>query len=196
MLSACLPSGLYDVERDLLACAKGLEALLTFRPCGRCALVRTTMICEGPVDVRSPTHGEDPMPPSSGAAQIFPHANYQGSSATLNPGSYNVNDLRSGSVGDDAISSLKVADGYTVTVYADPDFSGASATYTTDTPYVGDTLNDKISSLQVSKVGAPVPTNVSSISYLNDLYRLGTESDIMSEAARGYGDGSSIPPRP
>jgi len=136
------------------------------------------------------------MPPSSGAVQLFLHANYQGSSATLDPGSYNVNDLRSGSVGDDAISSLKVADGYTVTVYADPDFSGTSATFTADTPYVGDTLNDKISSLQVSKVGTPVPTNVVSISYLNDLFVLGTESDILAEQARGYGKGSAIPPRP
>ena len=47
-------------------------------------------------------------------------------------GSYNIGD-ETGSVQDDAVSSLKFADGYQVTFYADRDRQGASGTSTTDT---------------------------------------------------------------
>ena len=94
------------------------------------------------------------MPPSTGAAALFVDQNYSGASATLAAGSYNVQRLAApDSVGNDTVSSLQVAPGYTVTVYTDADFGGASKTFTADAPYVGDDFNDKTSSVTVTAVG-------------------------------------------
>ena len=96
------------------------------------------------------------MPPSSGAAQLFVDQNYSGASATLTEGSYNIQKLAApNSVGNNTVSSLLVASGYSVTVYTDADFGGASKTFTTDTPYVGDDFNDQISSVQVTANSKP-----------------------------------------
>ncbi len=73
--------------------------------------------------------------PSSGAAQLFVDQNYSGASATLTAGSYNIQKLSApDSVGNDTVSSLLIASGYSVTVYTDANFSGASTTFTADTP--------------------------------------------------------------
>ena len=96
------------------------------------------------------------MPPSSGAAQLFVDRDYGGASAALTEGSYNIEKLAArNSVGNDTVSSLLVASGYSVTVYTDRDFGGASKTFTTDTPYVGDDFNDKISSVRVTANSQP-----------------------------------------
>ena len=98
------------------------------------------------------------MPPSSGAAQLFVDQNYGGASVTLTVGSYNIQKLAApDSVGNDTVSSLLVASGYSVTVYTDANFGGASTTFTTDTPYVGDAFNDQISSVQVTANSQPAP---------------------------------------
>ncbi|MGD0063849.1 MAG: peptidase inhibitor family I36 protein [Streptosporangiaceae bacterium] len=98
------------------------------------------------------------MPPSNGAAQLFVDQNYGGASATLTAGSYNIQKLSApGSVGNDTVSSLLIASGYSVTVYTDANFRGASTTFTADTPYVGDAFNDQISSVQVTATGQPAP---------------------------------------
>ena len=95
-------------------------------------------------------------PPSSAAAQLFVDRDYGGASATLTEGSYNIQKLAApDSVGNDTVSSLLVAVGYSVTVYTDADFGGASTTFTADTPYVGDDFNDKISSVQVTATSKP-----------------------------------------
>jgi len=93
------------------------------------------------------------MPPTSGAAQLFVDQNYSGASMTLTEGGYNIDRLDApDAVGTDTVSSLRVAAGYRVTTYTDPNYGGASKVFTVDTPYVGDDFNDKISSVQVSKV--------------------------------------------
>ncbi|MGW6975452.1 hypothetical protein [Streptomyces sp. NPDC054952] len=46
-----------------------------------------------------------------------------------------------------------MAAGYQVIVFTDSDFGGSSKTFTADTPYVGDDLNDAISSVRVIKTG-------------------------------------------
>ena len=68
------------------------------------------------------------------------------------------------------VSSLKVADGYQVTLYADRDCQGASQTFTTDTPRL-DGFNDIASSVSVTaparSIGVPpqpIPTPSSSSS--------------------------------
>jgi hypothetical protein len=67
----------------------------------------------------------------------------------LGRGSYTVDDLGAYGIGNDWISSLQVPAGYTVTVYWDSPFTGASQVYTTDVSFFGETWNDKISSIVV-----------------------------------------------
>ena len=60
-----------------------------------------------------------------------------------------------GGVGGDTISSLKMPNtggqgyGFTVTLYADPEFKGASKSFRGDADYVGDDINDKTSSIRI-----------------------------------------------
>lgn len=51
---------------------------------------------------------------------------------------------------DGAVSSLKIAPGYTLTVYSGNNCTGASATFTADTANVGDAFSDVIGSVEVS----------------------------------------------
>jgi hypothetical protein len=98
------------------------------------------------------------MPPKTGAAQLFVDTDYSGATVVLDEGDYNINKLAArDSVGNDTVSSLLIADGYTVTVYTHSDFQGASTSFTTDTPYVGDAFNDTISSVRVTRTGQPAP---------------------------------------
>ncbi|WP_331721149.1 hypothetical protein [Streptomyces sp. NBC_00454] len=98
------------------------------------------------------------MPPASKAAQFFVDRDYSGSSITLDEGFYNVHRLEeAGSVGNDAISSLKVTEGYRVAVYTDADFQGAEKQFTADAPWVGADFDEKISSIVITKVGSPFP---------------------------------------
>lgn len=80
------------------------------------------------------------------ATRLFADSNYSGTSTDLEEGDHNLVDL------NDKVSSLTVTPGYQVTVYTDKDCTGASRTFTGDTSYVGDALNDKISSVRVAKV--------------------------------------------
>ncbi|MEV6973230.1 hypothetical protein [Kitasatospora sp. NPDC093806] len=82
------------------------------------------------------------------AAEIFADRDFKGASLALAAGNYNL-ESDGGLVGNDAISSIKVKAGYVVTVYANADGTGASTTFTDDTPYVGDDFDDTISSLRV-----------------------------------------------
>jgi len=88
------------------------------------------------------------MPPSSGKAQLFADRDYGGAVTTLEEGIYQLG-TSAGAVGNDTVSSLKVAPGYTVTVYSGSNCRGASATFTADTAHVGEAFHDVISSVQV-----------------------------------------------
>jgi len=70
--------------------------------------------------------------------------------------SYDLSDLTvAGGVGADTISSLKMPNtggqgyGFTVTLYADAGFKGASKSFRGDADYVGDDINDKTSSIKI-----------------------------------------------
>ncbi|MFE9367049.1 hypothetical protein ACFYNN_30560 [Streptomyces sp. NPDC006978] len=117
------------------------------------------------------------MPPTTGIAQLYTDQNYAGMTAVLDEGTYNIERLsESDSVGNDTVSSLRVADGYKITVYTEAEFSGASKEFTADAPYVGDDFNDQISSVIVTKVDQQptIRTRATSIffepiSIINDL---------------------------
>lgn len=88
--------------------------------------------------------GEAPVSDDAGVS-LFQDASFSGRAFTLAPGLYDALDLRARGL-NDSTSSLVVPDGYIVSVFADS-FAGASAVYTGDIDFVGDTLNDQISSL-------------------------------------------------
>jgi len=93
------------------------------------------------------------MPPSSGKAQLFTERNYGGEVTTLEEGMYRLG-ASAEAARNGTVSSLKIAPGYVVTVYSGNNFQGASAIFTADTVYVGDTFHDVISSVEVSAAPA------------------------------------------
>jgi hypothetical protein len=60
--------------------------------------------------------------PNADLPVVFQHTDFEGLSASVEKGSYT---RAPGTVGDDAISSIKVPSGWKVTVFADNDFQGA-----------------------------------------------------------------------
>lgn len=78
--------------------------------------------------------------------------NYTGWSASLSVGNYTLSQLQAlGFVNDDA-SSLTVPAGLRVIVYRDNNFSGTSATYTSNQSCFNSTFNDQVSSIKVEQV--------------------------------------------
>jgi hypothetical protein len=95
---------------------------------------------------------------------VFQDGDFNGSSQPFAEGLYNVNQLNV--VGNDKISSVKVAPGYRLTLYRDKDFSGGTKTLTGDAAWLDD-FNDATSSLKVEKIGGP---NKPVIAYSNSPY--------------------------
>jgi len=81
---------------------------------------------------------------------VYKDRNFAGKSLALKKGQYKMGQLSK--VGNDTISSLRVPEGYTVTLYADDNFKGKTLTCDSDTPWLGDYhFNDITSSIVVSK---------------------------------------------
>ncbi|WP_165836414.1 discoidin domain-containing protein [Taibaiella soli] len=88
------------------------------------------------------------------AAIFYTDCNYGGTSVSLQPGSYNMSDLIADGIGNDALSSLKIMNGYTVTLYSDADFSGVPLTLTlSNTCLLSYNFNDLTSSIKISSLG-------------------------------------------
>jgi uncharacterized protein with FMN-binding domain len=78
---------------------------------------------------------------------VYKDGSYSGTSQTLHPGLYNVSDL---TVGNDAVSSLTVPSGWTVTLYEDSNFSGGTVSFTSNVSALSSySWNDKASSIRV-----------------------------------------------
>ncbi|MEU3057912.1 peptidase inhibitor family I36 protein [Streptomyces griseus] len=88
-----------------------------------------------------------PASKPAGQPVIYSDRNFAGDSMTLQAGTYDL--TNPGSVGNDAISSVKVPDGWTVTLYADTGLRGASKAFTSDAAYVGDDFDNAASSIKV-----------------------------------------------
>ncbi|MEV6048369.1 peptidase inhibitor family I36 protein [Streptomyces xanthochromogenes] len=87
-------------------------------------------------------------PGPAGQPVIYSDRDFKGTSMALQTGTYDLTDP--GSVSNDAVSSIQVPSGWTVTLYADAGLQGASKTFTSDTAYVGDDFNDTASSIKVN----------------------------------------------
>jgi hypothetical protein len=83
------------------------------------------------------------------AAIVYEDSDFGGSEYRLSAGEY---DLTSDKVGINKISSLKVTDGYEVTLFEGEDFDGRSKTFTGDANYVGDDFNDIANSIRVERM--------------------------------------------
>lgn len=95
---------------------------------------------------------------SDAPARLFQHCGYGGWSAELQPGAYTAADLEAaGAIGDDA-SSLRVRDGYQVTLYHDGDLTGPSVTVTSDDGCFEGGLNDRVSSVAVASTAPATAT--------------------------------------
>ena len=125
--------------------------------------------------------------PPAVAVTAFQDANYGGYGVSLPVGSYNLTKLRAyGAVNDD-ISSLKVAAGYKVVLYADDNFTGASTTITSDVSLLDvSTWNDKVSSLIISaNTTTPASTVIQAESY-------SSMSGVIVEATTDTDGGSNV----
>jgi hypothetical protein len=83
------------------------------------------------------------------AAIVYEDRDFGGSEYRLSAGEY---DLTSDKAGINEISSLKVMDGYKVTLFEGEDFDGRSKTFTGDANYVGDDFNDITNSIRVERL--------------------------------------------
>ena len=88
---------------------------------------------------------------SSAKATFYENSNYSGWSVALSEGRYDYGTMISKGIKNDQISSVKVADGYKVTLYNDAGFAGSKKTLLTDASGLGD-FNDKTSAIVIEKV--------------------------------------------
>ena len=98
---------------------------------------------------------------TSGVATFYEHSNYGGWTVSLEEGSYDYKDILAKGIVNDQISSLRVSDGYKVTIYDDEGFKGKSKEFTSDASYVGDEMNDKTSSIKIEKINNQTSTTTS-----------------------------------
>ncbi|GAA3952347.1 carbohydrate-binding protein [Chitinophaga oryziterrae] len=113
--------------------------------------------------------------------------NYGGYGVALPVGSYNLAKLKAYGAKNDDFTSLKVAAGYKVVLYADDNFTGASTTITSDVPLLDvATWNDKVSSLIISANGtAPVSTLIQAENYTS-------MAGVITEATTDTDGGSNV----
>jgi hypothetical protein len=84
----------------------------------------------------------------NGAAHLFTEGRYDASNMVGYR--YMPSDILRESL-DNAVSSIKLDQGYKVTLYDSSDFTGASKTFSASVEYVGDDWQDKASSVIVEK---------------------------------------------
>lgn len=99
----------------------------------------------GPRLVAQDRIGNSSSQPRNGVC-FYMDANYRGEKFCVDAGEGPGNVE---SRNNDRISSIRVFGGAQVTVFSNGSFSGASSTYTSDTPHLGD-WNDKITSFRVA----------------------------------------------
>jgi YD repeat-containing protein len=83
---------------------------------------------------------------SGNGVTLYADASYQGSSKSFGAGLYNAGGL---GIGNEALSSIKVASGWQVTLYEHADFQGKTRVITADSASLPD-FNDKTSSIAIT----------------------------------------------
>jgi hypothetical protein len=83
-----------------------------------------------------------------GLVTVYADIDYTGFSGGLSTGNYTLAQLQALGVKDNDITSVKVTEGYKVILYSDDNFTGTSATITSNSNYIG-AFNDQITSIRV-----------------------------------------------
>ena len=109
---------------------------------------------------------------TSGVATLYEHSNYGGWAVSLEEGSYDYKDILAKGIVNDQISSLRVSDGYKVTIYDDEGFKGKSKEFTSDASYVGDEMNDKTSSIKIEKWDGSSSVTYNTVKLSNGKYSI------------------------
>ena len=109
---------------------------------------------------------------TSGVATFYEHSNYGGWAVSLEEGSYDYKDILAKGIVNDQISSLRVSDGYKVTIYDDEGFKGTSKEFTGDASYVGNEINDKTSSIKIEKWDGSSSVTYNTVKLSNGKYSI------------------------
>ena len=130
--------------------------------------------------------------PKLTAVALYQHTNYRGRKQLLSKGRHNLRDL---SIGNDALSSLRVPQGWTVTLYKHSNFSGTTRTVRGNEPDLG-TFNDLTSSIIVSSTASARVIIYEHSNYRGAAQAMGVGQYNMSRIAIGNDTLSSlrIPP--
>lgn len=88
-------------------------------------------------------------PPATNGVTFYADINYGGKAVTLGIGNYTLSQLNARGIPNDWMSSLKVPSGWTVEVYEHNNFGGTKWTFTSSSSWVGNTVNDKMSSVKI-----------------------------------------------
>ncbi|HSU28320.1 MAG TPA: beta/gamma crystallin-related protein [Chitinophagaceae bacterium] len=131
---------------------------------------------------------------------LFTDCNYHGLSKSLSPGSYRYYDL---GIGNDKLSSIRISNGYSITLFQDDNYQGSSIVYNDDVSCLSANWNERASSVIISKIGNNNPggwnnnnNNNASVTLYSDcnysgaysmlapgyhnLYTLGISNDVLS----------------
>ena len=84
------------------------------------------------------------------AATFYEHADFKGRSVSFGAGDFDVRVLRA-HIGDNTISSVTVAPGWQVTLFADPHFRGPSRILGGPQRFLGQHFNDRTSSIRIRR---------------------------------------------
>jgi hypothetical protein len=89
---------------------------------------------------------------------FYPDQNFVGTGVRLGVGSYTIAQMQAAGVANDAVSSIQVPSGYTVTAFGDGDFTGGSWTFTADARTLPQGADNVISSIRITAGSTPTPT--------------------------------------
>ena len=90
--------------------------------------------------------------PEEAPVTVYADANYEGASQSFGLGDYGYYDLVDG-IGNDTMSSIRIAQGYRVTLYNDANFQGDCRELTQDElNFKNLSFNDKVSALRVEEI--------------------------------------------
>lgn len=90
---------------------------------------------------------------TSPLATFYYDSDYRGTAVGLPEGRFTRGQMAEYCLTENVISSIKVLPGYKVTIYSEDNFTGSSQSYTSNSNYVGNALNDKTSSIVIEALG-------------------------------------------
>ena len=126
--------------------------------------------------------------PGPSAVSVFQDINHGGYAAALPVGRYTLAALSAWGVRNDDITSVRVASGYKVTLYADDNFAGASLTKTADdASLVDDGWNDVASSLVVSVASTSTPSTLVQAEAYSSMSGVATEATTDTDGGSNVG---------